>query len=155
MCWIFEKNIIFVDKSIYNRKMKIKITNDRQARIAAKLIVIAVILGVPALIFGLFVLIFWIFSPEDLISGSLLFTILSLVLIFKIWKDSPLNFYGERKKKIMRENLETWNRLHRRECRKIDKETEREIMRDDYHGPTSNPNAAGYLGSNPFGGFGC
>lgn len=131
MCWIFEKNIIFVDKSIYNRKMKIKITNDRQARIAAKLIVIAVILGVPALIFGLFVLIFWIFSPEDLISGSLLFTILSLVLIFKIWKESPLNFIAAHKRRVAKRQLERWNRMHRREIRKMDREEARKIFRDD------------------------
>lgn len=134
-------------------EIKFRKMNKRKAIV----ILLSIILGIPAVIFSLCFIILRIVGESfgESVNGAVALTIGSLYIIYQIWKDSPLNFYGERKKKIMRENLETWNRLHRRECRKIDKETEREIMRDDYHGPTSNPNAAGYLGSNPFGGFGC
>ena len=64
--------------------------------------------------------------------------LVSIILFFSVGPGMTLGrIYGiedARKKRIIRENIEAWNRMNRKFCKKFDREMEREIDRmvNDY-----------------------
>ena len=68
--------------------------------------------------------------------------VVSIILFFSVGPGMTLGrIYGiedARKKRIIRENIEAWNRMNRKFCKKFDREMEREINRNRHYGSDSS-----------------
>lgn len=122
------------------------------------IILISLIVGIPAFLFSLFFLILTVagVTGNDRTQSAIGFMIGSLYIIYKIWKDSPLNFIAAHKRRVAKRQLDRWNRENRAFINKCDREDAKKIYRDDYPGATSDSSSTvGFFGSDcGFGGDG-